>query len=222
MEIDIYSDIVCPWCRIGERRLRRALEDFQGADEVVSVFRPFQLDPSAPAAPESVATRLERKYGERARDVLAQASAAAAEEGFVMNWDQAKSVNTLKAHQLLEWALVETGPVTQQALGRALFTAHFEEGKDLADSDTLVSLARSVGLDAEGARSALSSDEHRRATSDEVERALRMGIRSVPTFVFEGRWAVQGAQPPEVLVSVMQQVRDASQGPAGRGDADSR
>ena len=210
MQIEIYSDIVCPWCRIGEQRLRRALEAFEGRDGVNVVFRPFQLDPSAPATAEPVMARLERKYGARARDVLAHASAAAEDEGLAMNWDGAKSVNTLGAHQLMEWALAEQGPAAQHALGRALFVAHFEEGENLADEDTLVTLASSVGFDGESARAILRSDEHRDATRAEIERALRMGIRSVPTFVLEGRWAVEGAQPPDVLASVMEQVGEAT------------
>lgn len=209
MEIEIYSDIVCPWCRIGELRLRRALDAFDGGDQVSVVFRPFQLDPSAPATSESVTARLERKYGTRAGDVLAQASAAAEEEGLVMDWDRARSVNTFRAHQLMEWALADSGPARQRALGRAFFAAHFEEGADLGDEDTLVALASGVGLDDQAARAVLSSDEHREATRAEIERALRMGIRSVPTFVLEGRWAVEGAQPAHVLVSVLERVREA-------------
>ena len=174
------------------------------------MFRPFQLDPSASATPESVMARLERKYGARATDVLAQASAAAHEEGLFMDWDGAQSVNTLKAHQLMEWALAKAGPTGQQVLAEALFTAHFEHGKDLADTGTLVALAGSVELDAEEAGAVLASDEHRQETGAQIQRALQMGIRSVPTLVFEGKWAVEGAQPPDVLVSVMEQVRDAS------------
>jgi predicted DsbA family dithiol-disulfide isomerase len=177
---------------------------------VHAVFRPFQLDPSAPETAEPILARLQRKYGAGAGRMLDQASAAAAAEGLVMRWDRAKSVNTLRAHRLLEWALASGGPEAQKAVAQALFTAHFEEGRDVGDADTLASLAVSAGLDAGDAQAALTSEEGLEATRAEIERALQMGIRSVPTFVFEDRWAVEGAQAPEVLASVMRRVREGT------------
>lgn len=198
---------MCPWCRIGARRFGRAWEAFDGADEVGVVYRPFQLDPSAPETAEPIHERLERKYGADASRILEQASAAAAEEGLEMRWDEAQSVNTFRAHRLMEWVLARSGPAAQRALADVLFSAHFERGADVSDPETLAESAAVVGLASDAARDFVASDEGADATRAEVERALRMGIRSVPTFVFEDQWAVEGAQPTDTFAAVLEKVR---------------
>ena len=115
MKVEIYSDVVCPWCYIGERRFARALAAFGGGDVEV-VFRPFQLDPAAPTAAEPIARYLERRFGARAGSMLGSVSAAAAAEGITMDWDRALAANTRTAHRLLGLAEREYGAGTQRAL----------------------------------------------------------------------------------------------------------
>lgn len=152
--------------------------------------------------------RLERKYGPDAGRMLEHASKAAEEEGLEMQWDRAKSVNTLQAHRLMRWALERSGAGAQRSLAEELFAAHFERGADIGDPETLAGLAASVGLNRTEAEAHLRSDDGLEETRAEIEQALRMGIRSVPTFVFEGRWAVQGAQPTETFEQVLKQVAE--------------
>src|SRR5690606_21072493 len=116
LTVEIYSDIACPWCYIGERRLERALAALPAHEPIEVVFRPFQLDPAAPATAVPLTQYLERRYGARASGMLSAVSRTAAGEGITMDWDRALSVNTRTAHRLLQWALREGGPEVQRKL----------------------------------------------------------------------------------------------------------
>lgn len=206
MKIEIYSDLACPWCYIGERRLSRALAAYPRGDEVEVVYRSFQLDPTAPEAAVPHSEYMERRYGQAVSAMLGQVSDAARGEGIEMDWDRALAVNTLTAHRLLRLAEEEHGAATQRALVEKLFDAHFSGGGDLADHELLVNLAVSVGMDEARVRAYLASDEGLEETRYELDQARRLGIQSVPTFIFEGKFAVQGAQPASVFLQALEEI----------------
>lgn len=206
LTVEIYSDIACPWCYIGERRLQRALAALPATVSIEVVFRPFQLDPAAPATATPLVQYLERRYGTRASAMLSAVSRTAADEGIAMDWDRALAVNTRTAHRLLQWALREGGAEAQRRLAGELFALHFEHGGDVADLDQLATAASAAGLDASRARDYLASDEGTAEIDEAFDAARRLGITAVPTFVIDGRYAVQGAQPASDLVRVLEQV----------------
>lgn len=207
MEIEVYSDVVCPWCYIGERRLRRALEA-AGAEDVEVVFRPYQLDPDAPAPGIPLTDYLERRYGAVSKAMRDRVSEVGAEEGIGFDWDAAVAANTFDAHRLLRLALEEHGPAVQRTLAEKLFEAHFERGRDVGDPQTLVALAGEAGINEAAARQHLAGGAGAQELREELDGARRMGIRAVPSFVFDGRYLVEGAQPPETLARVIARVRE--------------
>ena len=206
MKVEIYSDVVCPWCYIGEKRFEKALEAFDGRGDVEVVFRAYQLDPSTPSRPEPLREALQRKFGARASAMTQQVGRAAAGEGIDLNWDEAISNNTFTAHRLLRMALAEHGPEVQRALADRMFDAHFTRGMDIGDQGTLASLAVEAGLDEARVTAFLASGEGEEDTRRELEEARALGISAVPTFVFEGKYGVPGAQDPELFLQVLQQV----------------
>ncbi len=203
MRVDIYSDIACPWCYIGERRFARALADRPDADAIEVVFRPFQLDPDLPDTPQPLLQRLEEKFGAQKDATMERVTAMGEEEGLTFRFDDALAVNTFTAHRLLWWAEQTAGPAVQRALVEKLFQAHFTNGENVADSDILVTLAAEAGMDRERARVVLASDEGTDEVRALIERAQRLGIRAVPTFVFNDESAVQGAQSAETFRRVL-------------------
>jgi predicted DsbA family dithiol-disulfide isomerase len=219
MKIEIYSDLVCPWCYIGERRFARALAAYPRAGEVEVVYRSYQLDPDAPAAAVPHLEYMRGRYGASVSGMLQQVTDAARGEGIEMDWDEALAVNTLTAHRLLRLAEREYGAPTQRALTEKLFDAHFSRGGDLADHELLADLAVSVGMDGARVRSYLASAEGLEETRYEIDQARRLGIRSVPTFVFEGQFAVQGAQPASVFVQALEEVAQKIQRAPAEGVA---
>lgn len=210
MKVEVYSDVVCPWCYIGEHRLARALAAFPQRDQVEVVFRPYQLDPDAPQAAVPLTQYLERRFGKRAGAMLDPVDAAAAGEGISIAWGKALSANTRTAHRLLMLAEQEHGPAVQRALAERLFALHFSEGGNIADVDQLAAAAAEVGMDARRVREHLQSD----AGVQELETALRkaryLGIHAVPTFVIDGRYALQGAQPVATFLEALDAARNAA------------
>ena len=175
MKIDIYSDVVCPWCYLGKRRFEAALADFAGKDEVEIEWKPFQLDPSAPeVAAESAVASLGAKVGgeEQARTAMAHVTQLAAEDGLTYDLPNARIVNTFTAHRLLWWAGAKAGRDVQSALTERLFAAHLTETADLGDHATLAALAADVGLD--GAADFLASTDG----VEEVKEAIGRPARS--------------------------------------------
>jgi predicted DsbA family dithiol-disulfide isomerase len=211
VKIEIYSDIACPWCYIGERRFERALASFDDRDGVEVVFRPFQLDPSMPDRPLPMPDFLQRKFGPGHESMTRHVAAAAEAEGIRMDFERALVVNTLAAHRLLRLALEEHGAPTQRKLAELLFEAYFERGADVSRHDTLAALAEEAGMDGDRARAYLEAGEGVEETRAEVEEASRIGVRAVPTFVLEGRYAVEGAQEPEAFLRVFERVRSLSE-----------
>lgn len=210
MKVEIYSDVACPWCYVGTRRFERALAEFAGRREVEVVFRPFQLDPAAPAEATPLMPTLERKFGPRFRTATAPLVAAAKEEGIAIDLERALAVNTFLAHRLLRLAEREFGAAAQRDLAERLFEAYFGNGGDVGDRETLASLAASAGLDRERAVGFLASDEDERGLRAALEEARALGVDAVPTFVFDGRYAVSGAQPSALFAQVLERVASES------------
>jgi predicted DsbA family dithiol-disulfide isomerase len=216
MKVEIYSDVVCPWCYIGERRFERALAAYPGSERVEVLFRPYQLDPNAPASALPLRDYLERRFGGPADGMMKQVGSAAAAEGITIEWDHALAVNTFRAHRLLRLALAENGAEVQRALVERLFAAHFTDGGDVSDADLLTRLATAAGMDEERVRSHLASDEGEAALRAEMAEARDMGIRAVPTFLIDGKYVVEGAQSPSAFLQALEEVEKLS---AGDGSA---
>lgn len=223
MKVEIYSDIACPWCYIGEKRFQRALAAYPQADAIEVVYRSYQLDPDTPAEPMPHNEYMERRFGRPVDDMLSQVTETAQREGITMNWDDAVAVNTLTAHRLLRLAEHEYGAEVQRALVERLFAAHFTDGANVADHDLLTEYAVAVGMDEARVREYLASEEGLAETRADLDAARARGIQAVPTFVFEGQWAVQGAQPASAFLQVLEEVAERSAGAeaASNAEADS-
>jgi predicted DsbA family dithiol-disulfide isomerase len=212
ISIEVFSDVVCPWCYIGKRRLDRALTtlaehpEFPGADVVL---RPFQLDPRAPRGPGRPALEAyARKFGsaERAEQVVDRVTSIARAEGLEIHLERAVRPNTADAHRLMWWALRTAGPAVQVALNDELMAAYFTDGADLGDPEVLVERAARCGLDADAARAALADEEGVEALAVGLRHAEELGITAVPTFVLNSRWSIPGAQETEYFVAVLRRV----------------
>lgn len=212
MTIDVYSDVACPWCYIGKRRLDAALAQFGG--EVDVNFRPYQLDPGAPETATPLRAHLERRFGPRVDAMLQHVSSVASGEGITMDWAQAVSVNTRTAHRLLRLARLEYGPAVERQLAEQLFALHFSRGGNVADHAELTAEAVAAGMDEQRVTAYLASAEGTEELAEAFEDARRRGIAAVPTFVFNGRHVVQGAQPAEVLADVLARVSAEEQASA--------
>jgi predicted DsbA family dithiol-disulfide isomerase len=209
MEIEIYADVVCPWCWIGKRRLEQALERYDG--EVTVRFRPFQLDPTPVTEPKPLIEALGAKFGGRdqAEGMAAHVTQVAEGAGIEMHFDRAVAANTFEAHRLVRFA-TERGRAAE--LVERLYRAHFQDGIDVGSTDALVKLAAEVGLDETEARDYLESNLGRREVAADLSEAHQLGVSSVPTFVLAGKYAVTGAQEPETLLAALHEVaqREAS------------
>ncbi|WP_067441276.1 DsbA family oxidoreductase [Nocardioides jensenii] len=214
MRIDVWSDVVCPWCYIGKRRLESALAEFEHADDVEVVWHSYELDPAAPSEPvESMAEVLARKYGggvENAQRMMDQVEAVAAEEGLLYRLAQTQRVNTVDAHRLLHLALHDAGSAVQGRLKEALLAANFIEVRNVADHATLAEIAVGVGLDPERVTQVLSGDEFRDEVYADVAQAGAFGATGVPFFVVESKYGISGAQPVEVFTRALQRAWDES------------
>jgi predicted DsbA family dithiol-disulfide isomerase len=206
MEVEIWSDIACPWCYIGKRRFEAALAGFEHRDDVRVTWRSFELDPSAPREREGDrATRLAEKYGitvERAKEMERTVTDAAAGEGLDFHLDIQRSGTTFDGHRVVHLA-AEHG--LGDAMKERLLGAYFTEGQLMSDHDTLVRLAVEVGLDEDEVRQMLASDRFTDAVRDDERTAGRFGISAVPTFVVDRAIGASGAHPPEALNELLRQ-----------------
>jgi predicted DsbA family dithiol-disulfide isomerase len=205
--VEIYSDVVCPWCYIGKRRFEDALSRFEGRDDVTVVWRPFQLDPHAPTTPTPVADAYARKFGgpEQAGRMIERVTTTAAGDGLEFRLDIAQRANTFDAHRLIDYAARHG---RQGAMKERLLQAYFVDGLDVADPSVLAGLAADAGLDAEDVRRFLASDERQAELREELMQGLERGVTAVPTFVFENTWAVPGAQDAETMLRVLRTVAE--------------
>ena len=205
MRLEVVSDTVCPWCLIGKRRLETALANRQDLDVEV-VWRPFELNPDMP--PEGVAREdyLEAKFGgpERADEIYAAIRAAGESEDIPFDFERIGRVpNTMDSHRLIDWAGAEG---RQDAVVEGLFSAYFIEGRDVGDPEVLGEVAAAAGMDGERCAAKLDGDEDRERIRSECGEARRLGIHGVPFFIFEQKYAVSGAQAPEVFLQAFDTV----------------
>lgn len=203
LSIDVVSDIVCPWCYVGKKRLEKALTLVPDVQADIH-WRPFQLDPTIP--PEGIPRRvyMEKKFGslDKIAPVHERLTAMGKELGIPFHFSAIEiSPNTLDAHRLIRWAYGER----QDAIVETLFRAFFVDGKNLADREVLAKLAAQAGFDANDILNALNSDEDRDAVIGEIAAAQELGIQGVPFFIFGQRYAVSGAESPEHLASAIRQ-----------------
>jgi predicted DsbA family dithiol-disulfide isomerase len=209
MLVEIWSDVVCPWCYIGKRRFEAALADFPQADEVEVVYRSFQLDPTAPVEPtETVVEALGCKYGggpTAGRRMVEQVADVAAEVGLHFDNARAPHTATVDAHRLLHLALAEGGPQLQARLNEALLEAYFRRARSMADPEVLTEAATSVGLEPTRVLEVLRSEEYAEAVQADLDQARAFGISGVPFFVVDRKYAVSGAQPTAVFGSLLEQ-----------------
>jgi predicted DsbA family dithiol-disulfide isomerase len=202
LRVDVWSDIACPWCYVGKRRLEAALAAFPHADEVEVVWRAFELDPSAPRerdTSQSYAARLATKYRSSVADaegMIARMTDVAREDGLDFRFDRIRPGNTFDAHRVLHLAS-ERG--RQDAVKERFLRAYMTDGEPIGDPETLVRLASDAGLDPDEVRAALASDAYAREVRGEESDASELGIQGVPFFVIGGKYAVSGAQPAEIL-----------------------
>jgi predicted DsbA family dithiol-disulfide isomerase len=207
MKVEIWSDVVCPWCYVGKRRFEAALAAFPHRAEVELVWRSFELDASAPAAPETAgdyAERLAAKYGTDragAQQMIDTMTATAAAEGLDFRFDRMRPGSTFDAHRLLHLAL-ERG--VQDAVKEALDEATFTDGLRVSEHDALVEVVAAAGLDGDEAREVLASDRYADAVRADEAQASAYGISGVPFFVVDGKYGVSGAQPAGLLQQVLE------------------
>ncbi len=209
MRIEIWSDVVCPWCYIGKRRLETALAGFEHRDDVEVVYRSFELDPSAPeVGHESVVEALGRKYGggeANGTRLMARVGEVASEEGLAFDYAHATHTRTVDAHRLLHLALDEHGPAVQRELKELLLAAYFTRGESMGDQDVLRKAAVGAGLDPGRVDDVLASSAYADAVVADIDRARSYGVTGVPFFVVDGRYGVPGAQPVEVFSQLLDQ-----------------
>jgi predicted DsbA family dithiol-disulfide isomerase len=214
LTVDIWSDVVCPWCYIGKRRFEAALKGFEHRDEVTVLWHSFELDPEAPPVAEGrSAERLAEKYGmsvEEAAGRQAEITTLAAQDGLTYELAESRGGNSFDAHRLIHLA-------AEHGLGDAamerLMGAYLGEREPIGDRDTLQRLAVEVGLPADEVREVLDGERCADAVRADERAATQIGIRGVPFFVLGRKYGVSGAQPSEVLLQALQQAWDEVAGP---------
>jgi len=219
MRIDIWSDIVCPWCWIGKHRFQRGLA-LLGADapEVDVHYHAFQLDPDAGPEPVPLREAYREKFGgdQRTNEILSHTQQTGRAEGLPFDFDAGQvRVNTLRAHRLVWLASREGDP---DKVGEALYHAHFAQGRNLADAETLVAAGAAGGLAEARVRAMLDSDEGVAEVNAQLGQAQALGITAVPSFVIDGRYLVQGAQTPEAFAQALARIQAERAPQAARGE----
>jgi predicted DsbA family dithiol-disulfide isomerase len=214
LTVDIWSDVVCPWCYIGKRRFEAALAQFEHRDDVTVLWHSFELDPDAPPVAEGrSAERLAAKYGmtvEEAARRQAEITTLAAQDGLAYDLAESRGGNTFDAHRLIHLAAEHgLGDVAMERL----MQAYFSEREAIGDPDTLQRLAVEAGLPAEEVREVLEGDRYADAVRADERAATQIGVRGVPFFVLGRKYGVSGAQPAEVLLQALQQAWDEVAGP---------
>lgn len=208
MRIEIWSDVVCPWCYIGKRRIEKAIAGFEHGDDVEVVWRSYQLDPGAPTEPtESTSVMLARKYGqspEGAGEMQDRVEAVAAEEGLVYRLADTLHLNTVDAHRLIHLGLQQGGPALQGAVKEALLEAYFVRARNVADHEVLRDVGTAAGLDPARVDEVLAGEEFAQDVWDDISRAQSYGASGVPFYVVDGKYGVSGAQPAEVFGQVLE------------------
>ncbi len=210
MNIDIVSDVVCPWCYIGKRHVEKAISQWQEKhpDAAVSVrWHPFQLNPDLPLEGTDRKGYLEQKFGgpQRAKEIYARVAAAGRNAGLELNFDGIlKQPNTLAAHALIAYAQMADDGVHADAVAERLFKAYFVDGVFIGDADVLVDVAVQCGLDAASTRAVITQQVTLDQVAAQDANVRQQGVTGVPYFIFNQKVALSGAQPPEVLLEAME------------------
>jgi predicted DsbA family dithiol-disulfide isomerase len=207
LSVDVVSDVVCPWCYIGKKRLETALAAVPEVAAEVR-WRPFQLDPTIPPGGIDRREYMLGKFGSDARisEIHARIRPLGAAEGITFDFEAIRRApNTLDAHRVIRWA-GSSGPTVQNALVERLFRLNFEEGADLGAAAVLSAAASQAGMDSAVVEALLPTDTDREAVRAEIETAQRMGVTGVPCFLLDGKYAVMGAQEPNVLADALRQL----------------
>lgn len=214
MKIEIWSDIMCPFCYIGKRHLEKALETFSARDQVEIEWKSYQLDPTIPLSfeePVGVYAYLADRKGwslEQSKQMHDRVVEMAATVGLEYNFDRAVVANSLYAHRVIQLAK-EKG--LDDAIEEIFFRAYFTDGKDLASVATLVALGEEAGLEAEEIRAAIGSEELAYRVSQDIQEGVNLGVRGVPFFVFDRQYGISGAEPIQVFIDTLNQtIQDAS------------
>lgn len=208
VNIDIVSDVVCPWCYLGKNRLDQAIANVAGEVQVAIQWRPYQLNPDLPPEGVDHKRHLAAKFGgQDAVDRAHQALEGLGQEvGIAFDFDAVKiSPNTLDAHRLIRWAAT-SGPAAQAEVVRLLFKANFEEGRNVGDHAVLLDIAEQAGLDRAVIAVLLPSDADSDAVRQEIDLAREMGVSGVPCFILDQQYAVMGAQSVEVLTNALREI----------------
>lgn len=207
MQIDIVSDIACPWCAIGYARLQRAMQELEPDYQFTVQWHAFELNPAHSGQGEPILPALAKKYG-RSEDEMraAQANMMAIAKDLGVNFEKLQerlTANTFDAHRLVKWA-DEQGRQTE--MKQALFEAYFGKALDVSDTNVLTDCVESVGLDADAASQVLASDQYTTAVREDEAKYQQAGVTSVPAFIINNKYLISGAQEPEVLVKALQDI----------------
>lgn len=208
--VEVWSDVVCPWCYVGKRNLDSALAELPDGDEVNVVWRSFELDPALPADAGSADEELARRRGltlEQAREMHEETERMGIEIGIPFDFAKARRGNTFDAHRVLHMAS-ESG--LQQAVLERLLAAYFSEGTPIGDRAALAEAAGQAGLDAEAVAAMLDGDGHAAEVRNDEREAAELGITAVPFFVIDRKWGLAGAHPPETIREAIERARSES------------
>ncbi len=213
--VDIWSDVMCPWCAVGYAQFAKAVKELDGELDIEVRWMPFELNPDLPPEGKLQDRHLAEVYGRSPEEVAAmraQMQATAERAGFPMTYagegpePPAMMWNTFEAHKLLRWALADRGPEAQTRLKLALLKAHFQQRRNVSDCEVLLDIAAAEGFDRAKAAEALADEALATATRVEEERGRRAGINSVPSFVVNGQYLIQGAREPEDYAQMLRRV----------------
>lgn len=207
MKVEVWSDVMCPFCFIGKRHYEQAIKQFSDAANVELEWKSFQLDPSVPEdlnGKQSVQEYLAASKGlsfEQAAQMTAGATQMAKKAGLEIDFNKAVAANTFKAHRVIQKA---KGKGLGDAIEEAFFSAHFMEGLDVGNDATLVEIGKKAGLTIDEVKDALTNDEYAYQVNQDIMEARQIGVSGVPFFVFDRKYAVSGAQPVEVFLNTLQ------------------
>lgn len=204
LSIAVFSDVICPWCLIGKRRLERALDELGLRGQTTIEWLPFELNPDLPEAGIARADYRAAKFGaERSAQLDREMTARGQEEGIAFAFDrQSRTPNTRKAHLLIAHAGRQG---RSEPLVEALFRAYFEEGRDIGDESVLIEVATGVGFTLEECRAALANVALAGQVVALERKAQEIGVSGVPFFIVDGQWAVSGAQPPDQWIAALRE-----------------
>jgi predicted DsbA family dithiol-disulfide isomerase len=204
VRIDIVSDVVCPWCYLGKARLEAALDELPEVEADIH-WRPYQLDPTIPRTGVDRKAYMEAKFGPGPglAEAHSRLTAFGKELGLAFAFDTIKvSPNTMNAHRLIRWA-AQAGPGIQNKAVELLFKAYFEDGKDIGDAAVLTDIAKSAGMDEAVVTTLLPTDAEEAGVIGEIAQAKQLGISGVPCFIIDRKYAVSGAQTPDILADAI-------------------